>query len=164
MTTRRHSVMVTLGALLTCFGVPAAAESVYQWTDANGNKHYSDKPVPSATRVDPELLKSKPIPPKPPVLIPPSFRQSVASQCGDAKERLGLYEQSGEVIETTDTGVEYSLPENQRQRVLAELRGNRDKFCARGATERLWRQATAIPDKLTVPDEAERVPIAPSGF
>lgn len=159
-----HKAIATLGALLMCYGAPALAESVYQWTDADGNKHYSDKPVPSAQRVDPELLKTKPIPPKPPVLIPPSFRQSVARQCSDAQERLGLYEQSGEVIETTDTGVEYSLPENQRQRVLAELRGNRDKYCARGATERLWRQATAIPEKPKVPDEAEVVPISPSGF
>lgn len=142
----------------------ASAESVYQWTDANGTKHYSDKPVPTAKRVDPELLKSNPIPPTPPLQIPPSFQQSVARQCADARERLGLYEQSGEVIEKTDTGVEYALPENQRQRVLAELRSNRDRYCARGATERLWRQAQVAPKKLEVPADAERVEIAPSGF
>ena len=157
----RRFAFITTAVLLPCM---AAAQSVYQWTDANGTKHYSDKPVPAAKRVDPELLKSKPIPPKPPVLIAPSFRQSVARQCADAKERLGLYEQSGEVIEKTDTGVEYALPENQRQKVLAELRGNRDRYCARGATERLWRQANTAPEKLQVPAGAEPVEISPSGF
>lgn len=164
MTTGRQTMPVVLAVALTWCAAPALAESVYQWTDADGTRHYSDKPVPSAKRVDPELLKSKPIPPSAPVLIPPSFRQSVARQCGDARERLALYEQSGEVIETTDTGVEYTLPETQRQRVLGELRGNRDKFCARGATERLWKQANTVPDKLQVPAEAEAVPISPSGF
>lgn len=158
-------VTLALVAAALC-GAPGLvqAESVYQWTDSDGTKHYSDKPVPAAKRVNPELLKSNPIPPRAPLQIAPSFRQSVARQCADAKERLALYEQSGVVIEKTDTGVEYALPENQRQRVLAELRSNRDRYCARGATERLWREATAVPPKLTVPEDAEAVPISPSGF
>lgn len=162
--------MKCVPARATCFGlcllVPAlaAAESVYQWTDANGTKHYSDKPVPAAKPVDTELLKSKPVPPTPPVQVPSSFRESVARQCSNAKERLSLYEQSGEVIEKTDTGVDYALPETQRQKVLAELRSNRDRLCAGGAVKRLWMAANTPPDKLEVPPDAEPVRIAPSGF
>lgn len=158
-------VLLPMVCVLGLLAQPAAADSVYEWTDAKGMRHYSDKAaVPRANRVNTELLKSKPVPPEPPERIAPSFRAQVRARCDQARERLALYAQSGEIIEHTATGVEYTLPEHQRSRVMQELRRDEQRYCSPGAVATLWRQRTQPPPPPAVPPGAEPVPITPSGF
>jgi hypothetical protein len=56
--------ILVLAALLTV-ALPASA-NIYRWVDAQGRVHYSDRPVPGATRVtvatqpsDPEMVASR---------------------------------------------------------------------------------------------------------
>ena len=152
-------------SVLVVASTPAVADSVDAWTDAKGRRHYSDNASePQASRVSPELLKSKPVPAQPPEQIAPSFRREVQARCAQAQERLALYAQSGEIIEQTATGVEYTLPETQRARVMDELKADERRYCSRGAVVTLWRQRTTPPPPPAVPPGAEPVPISQSGF
>ena len=91
-----NKLILLIGALLLTSGL-AHSEQIYETTDAEGNKSFSDTPTPNATEVDLGTTNTMPA-----VEAPPSPPQSNSQNNGDNSgqapvvEQQVIYQQDGE--------------------------------------------------------------------
>ncbi len=150
----RHSIRLSTPlfwfALCAC-GMPAAAE-VYQWTDAEGNAHFGDRPPQSGARTVPLPESSAPPAPTPEERLEKQRKllrafeeerrqdRDVRAQaqrdkaerqrnCITARDRLLVYERSSGIYDLDATGERVYLEEGQRDRFLAERRQDVEDWC-----------------------------------
>jgi hypothetical protein len=119
-TFRSLSGAVAVGAVLALSGVAAQAAPIYQWKDANGVTHYSDKPPAGEKyedrRIDP---RGEPAP-----QAQPAGKSVESPQCLQARKNLEVLNTSTRVLQAGPDGKPGGQPldESQRaaQRNLAE--------------------------------------------
>ncbi|HVK50540.1 MAG TPA: DUF4124 domain-containing protein [Pseudoxanthomonas sp.] len=119
-TFRSLSAAVVLGSLLAAASLSAQAAPVYQWKDANGVTHYSDKPPAG------EQYKDRRIDPRgePLAQSEPAGKSVASPQCLQARKNLEVLSSSTRVLQAGEDGKPGGQPldEQQRanQRALAE--------------------------------------------
>lgn len=118
-TFRSLSGAVVLGVMLTAVGLVQAAP-VYQWKDANGVTHYSDKPPAG------EQYKDRRIDPRgePVAQTEPAGKSVQSPECQQARKNLEVLNTSSRVLQAGADGKPTGEPLNAQQlanqRTLAE--------------------------------------------
>lgn len=117
--THRPFLALTATFSLLAVGLPASAQQVYQWKDAQGVTHYSDKP-PARQQYQDRRIDSHggPAP-----VAQPAGKPTEDPQCTQARKNLQLLSGSGPVVQNGADGKPgQPLDATQRanQRALAE--------------------------------------------
>lgn len=112
------------GLLVLLLGFAAQAAQVYTWTDEKGRTHFSDKPVPSAKKIE---------------VNPPGAAAEAAAQETDAakraqacqakREQVETYQKASKVIERDSLGRETEFSEAERQQLIARVQQQADEAC-----------------------------------
>jgi hypothetical protein len=134
---RSKRMKYSAGALLFVLVVAGAqAAEVYKWTDEKGRVHFSDRPVPSAKKI--EI--------KPPANTPPDEPSEadaarIARECEARREQLLTYQKAARVIERDSLGNEKEFTEAERQQLIARTQHQIQQYCSGAAGTPAQRQS-----------------------
>jgi hypothetical protein len=121
----------------------AHAAGVYKWTDAQGHVHFDDNNL-LEQRLTLDGLRAHSIPPRSDSKAPQDFANAVKQRCDDVRERLAGY-RSATTLEGRDpAGNIYVMSPRQAQVEIAIAEREQTRYCAPGATDRLYHEPLPV--------------------
>ena len=147
--------VIAVGSLLACLICPPLHAAVYKWTDEHGRVHFSDRPV--AEDAKPVEIRSRspqggsggPVTPERKELrqrMLDSYEQDRADKreaqkkarqakderkkkCLNARARYDEYSTAGSIYNYLESGEREYLDKSQRERFIAKLKADIDRYC-----------------------------------
>lgn len=148
---RKYGLFLGAAVIGLCLPLIAVGASVYKWTDAQGNTHFSDRPdeLPAAQRVEVDVVPpSASAPAAPPARsggqgAAPAATQDAAPLQADAEAQRAIREKNCEIARNTlahnsnidrmyrldAAGERVFLSDEEREQVLHRSRTDVEKWC-----------------------------------
>ncbi len=145
---KKYGFLLGAAVIGLCLPLMVAGASVYKWTDAQGNTHFSDRPdeLPAAKRVDVDVVPpSAPAPAAPPARAdgPGAASQDAAPLQADAEAQREIREKNCAIARSTlahnenidrmyrlgPDGERVFLSDEERAQVLQRSHADVEKWC-----------------------------------
>jgi hypothetical protein len=123
------TAVIAIGAALLLVSVAAAA-GVYRWVDAEGEVHYSDRPVQGAA---PTQVKVPEAGDGAAVTESAETQSARAKQCELARKRLNEYEISDALFQEDEFGRRREISGEERVQLIVRAQANVQAFCGEEA-------------------------------
>lgn len=118
--------------LLALVLTSAAHAAVYKWTDAKGRVHFSDKPVPSAKKIEPNPPANAA---QATTDVSAEQAASHARECQDKQEQLVTYKNAARVVERDSLGHEKEYSADEKQKLIQITEAQIAKYCGPQAAQ-----------------------------